>query len=286
MKKCWVFFLFFLPIAVNASDNGIIQLKDGDFLKDAVLSGSSGIVIEGDANVTIKNCIINTNKKIAVEALPGSGTVTISDSQITSQAGKGLYIQPGRTVNIYNSNISHCQEEGLDVRNAISGFITNNKFENNGESGIELIVGKTNLEINKNVFSGNGASGLALQFYTFTRDEGKIKLFQNGFEKNQKYGIDCSIPEGKQPPDYYWYESIKLTDNKFSQNVLGNIEKDCNYPGPVDEKDREIAKKTATEFENANIGLQAKESSSWEIIKKIWEFLTRNFDKTLQNLLL
>lgn len=266
----------------QVSINGIVEMEDDSLFRNIKFIGDSGIRVREDANVSIENCSIDTDRKVGVRAFPGTGKITVHDSEIVNRGGKGLYIEKGRSIDIENSSVTAGSEEGLDIRSKVKGKVLNCIFENNGESGIELIAGGSELEIRNNVFRGNQASGIAVQYYSFANEEGKITLANNTFENNRKFGIDCLITEGAKPEANYWFQSINLDKNKFSGNGKEKINKSCNYSGPIDEEDEKIRQQVAKEFEMANVEMRSNEKTWKEqllnLCNSIWQKIEQIFD--------
>jgi parallel beta-helix repeat protein len=274
MKFLGVFLFILVSIPAIAYGNSII-LENGSVLENRVLKPNDNIVVKGDANVIIKNCIIDTQKKIAIEALPGKGRLVVENPQITSRTGKGIYVEEDREIFVAGSKLINNREEGIDIRAGARGEIKDNVLSGNGESGIELIVGNANLKIQNNIFQDNGSSGLSIQFYLAYNKEGKIDLVGNTFKGNQKYGVDCSMPEGRRPSDYYWYEAASFSDNVFRENKLGEASEKCNITFPL--SDSEIASHNiaTAEFEKSPTGFKNEDNLNrngfWSKIKS---FLT------------
>ncbi len=235
---------------------GKIEAKDENAIENITTSGGTyGINALGKIN--IDNCKIK-NSKIGINLPSGGGKASITDSVITGN-GKGFYVQRGRTIEITGNSIYGNKEEGVDVREKVDGTIKENEITGNGEGGIEIIVGGSNVAIIKNTIKGNKASGIAAQFYSFIEKTGSIEITSNSLSKNGKYGFTCAIPSGGDPSGSYWNSSIDLKENTIEGNGIKAIDSFCNIIEAVD-KEEEKANKVATdaadleeEAENAEI---------------------------------
>jgi len=214
-----------------------VTMKDGSLLKEITVSGgSSGITAEKGADVLIENCAIKDSESIGINALPGSGKVTLTNSSVYKNGTKGLYIQAGRKIELIGNKIYSNKEEGVDIRSNTEGIIKNNEIYENGESGIELVIGSSELDISKNNIRKNQASAIATQFYKENKKSGIINITGNSLEKSRKYGLDCALPSGGEVQGSYWNESINLKDNVIEGNKLDSINNFCNIIDAVEEE--------------------------------------------------
>lgn len=229
-----------------------IIMKDDAVLEGIVVSGnSSAIVIEGDADAIVENCVIKNFRRIGIQALPGNGKVIVKNSSIHDGGGKGMYIQEGRKIEIFGNKVFDNGEEGIDIRARMSGIIKNNSIMSNGESGIEFIVGSSELLIANNTIKKNGASGITSQFYSETSRKGKISIENNVLGKNKKYGLNCGLPSGGSPSPSYWANSIELSGNVIEGNNIMSINDFCDIIDAVDKEEEESDNKI--EVRNAAI---------------------------------
>ncbi|MDP3957276.1 MAG: pectinesterase family protein, partial [bacterium] len=215
---------------------GIIFVKDdAEIKKLTVRTGArTAITVEGKADFTLDDVEVRGFQRIGLDALPGKGTIAITDSAIHDSGGKGVYIQKDRRIEILDSRFYNNAEEGIDLRNNIDGFITNNAVYENGEGGMEIIVGDSDVKISKNRFTKNKASGIATQFYAIADDDGKIRILENKISNNGKYGIDCNVPSGGRPGVEYWSRSLELKDNEIEKNKREEINEFCRIIEAVD----------------------------------------------------
>ena len=219
---------------INGGNNKYaVKMKDHSAIKDVrVYKGKTGVLIDENAKVKIKNCKIRSSKKIGIEILKSnrndSEKATIKDSKIYKSDGKGLYIKKGK-VELIDNKICDNDEEGIDLRAKVRGKIKNNEIYDNGESGIEVIIGKADLKISRNEIKNNRASAISTQFYPEDSVTGDIKIEENGLARSEKYGIDCGNPSGGHYGLNYWNDSIFLSGNTYFGNKLGNYSSICRF---------------------------------------------------------
>jgi len=205
---------------------GKITMSDGSKLEKLTIDGGS-VYVKSGANVTIENVVIKNSSRNAIETI-GTGKLKIRNSNIYSAAGKGMYIQAGKNIEITGNEIYKNREEGIDIRANVDGIISGNVVYSNGESGIEVILGKSELSITGNTMKNNGSSGITVQYYEIANDLGAVRIKGNEINNNKKYGIDCSIPS--KPETFtgtYWRKSMSLEVNNFSGNNISAINRAC-----------------------------------------------------------
>ncbi|MDA3815279.1 MAG: right-handed parallel beta-helix repeat-containing protein, partial [Patescibacteria group bacterium] len=209
---------------------GTVTMKDGSSIEDLTIGGENfAIVVKAEADVEIENCTIEDFGKVGIQSEVGGGKITVTGSKIRDGEGKGFYLQKGREVLISGNDVYDNGEEGIDIRENVDGKIQNNIIRENGESGIELVVGKADLKITNNNIKYNGSSGIATQFYSEIDDEGDIDIEKNDLYGNEKYGLDCNIPQGGGYGASYWSNSIEMIDNNVAKNKMGAINSRCNF---------------------------------------------------------
>lgn len=208
---------------VIITDSGtVIKMAHSTKLKKLTVSGGTiGINIPANKKATIDNVVVKKTAKIGIQAEKGSTSdryrVTIEDSKISGNDGKGLYLLKGR-VSLKNSEIEDNDEEGVDIRAGVKGTISKNTIASNGESGIELVLGKTSLKIKNNKIKGNDSAGITSQFYKDDKKLGNILISSNKLRSNDKEGISCQTPSGGDVPNEYWKKSMTLSGNLFFGN--------------------------------------------------------------------
>lgn len=220
--------------------SGEIKMGDKTALKDlTVKDANETVIVEVDADVEIDNCIIEDFGKIGINALAGGEKLKVFNSKIKDGEGKGFYIQRGKEIELIANEVVGNMEEGIDIRSEVDGLIKDNFIMKNGESGIEVVVGNSDLKIEDNKIKKNGSSGIASQFYPDfdLSDKGDIKIEYNEIEDNDKYGFDCNRPQGGSPDDDYWRDSIELEGNDISGNGIKAISDYCKFIKAVDENE-------------------------------------------------
>lgn len=234
----------------SAVINGDVIMEDKSSLKNVTINARTfGITVAKGANVTIENVSVKGASNAGIFSESGGGTLKVVNTNITGNR-KGLYILPGKKIVISNNEISRNKEEGLDIRNGISGSISGNNMSDNGEGGSEIIVNGAKLIISGNKFSKNKASGLALQYYNSTASSGSIQLNTNTFTGNGNFGVTCSAPSGsKNRPGGFFSDAVHLAGNTFGLNKEGNISGVCGFvntasePGIVNVVEKKIVDK-------------------------------------------
>lgn len=205
---------------------GSITMKDDSVLSGVTVSGKDGVAVGEDAEIEIKNVTI-TGADIGVETVSGSGKVTMRDTKI-NDGKKGMYLQSGNTVKITSCEIYDNDEEGIDIRSNVDGTISGNTISSNGESGIEVILGKADLLITDNKIKKNGASGVATQYYKGSGKSGAVKIKSNTITDNSDFGINCKTPSGGNPGAEFWGQTLNMSSNKVSNNKDGEFAPDCS----------------------------------------------------------
>lgn len=233
---------------------GKVRMNNNSLLYGITVSGGRvNITVNGGASVTIDNCAIKNARTIGIETLAGGGKLTLKNSLISNNGTKGLYIQDGKILSIIGNTVAGQKEEGLDIRAYTAGLISGNSIFGNGEGGIEIIAGGANVEIIDNNLKNNKASGIAIQFYSESNQLGKIRINNNTFGGNGKYGLDCVSPSVRHSPAGFYRNSLTLSDNIWQGNALGTISKACHTAEqkkevvPESKKDEEEAKKIKEE---------------------------------------
>ncbi len=204
---------------------GAIRMEDKSELSEVTVD-TGGILVAGKADVTIAKVRVRDVLLVGIKVEEGDGTVTIQNTEITG-CKKGMYLQKGNEIRIENVVVSDNREEGIDIRENVSGSIRKSVFKNNGESGIEVVLGSSDLLIQDNTFSDNGASGVATQFFHGVKKIGDVRIDNNTMNNNTNYGVDCKTPQGGLESRDYFLNSIGVSGNTFSKNKVGEIAKKC-----------------------------------------------------------
>ena len=228
---------------ITGSGFSHIVLEEDNALENLTISGgTNAVTVNGKA--TINKCVIKNALKNGIDAKASNFQITIERSELTKN-GKGAYIEKGRNVTIDGNYVHNNSEEGLDLRNKIRGTVTNNDITSNGEGGIEIIAGSSDVDIKNNTISKNKASGIANQFYPQAKT-GKISILNNTISRNNDYGITCGAPSGGSKPAGYWSDSLNVLSNKIELNGKKSISGACDVMEAVKEED----KKTNVTIEN------------------------------------
>lgn len=220
---------------------GLIRMEDKSKLTE-MTAETGGILVLSNADVTISKVRVKNVLLVGIKGEEGNGTITIRNSVIEGSR-KGMYLQKGNEIRIEDSEIINNREEGVDIRENVSGSIRKSEFRNNGESGIEVVLGNSDLSIFSNTFSGNGASGVATQFFRGVKKNGDVRIEGNVMNGNTNYGIDCKTPQGGLESKDYFLNSIRVGENKFSKNKAGEVSHRCRIL--TDEERIELDKKEA-----------------------------------------
>lgn len=236
-----------------------LNLQGNNLLKNITISGGqSAITISGKAE--INGCIIKGSAKNAINALPGGAKLVVKKSKI-SDNGKGMYIQKGRSISITDNEIYDNGEEGLDLREDISGTISGNSIYSNREGGIELVIGSSDLLIKNNSIKKNRASGISNQFYSAAKKVGKIKIQGNIITQNREFGIVCGTPSGGNPDKNYWLDSLEVSENTIEGNGSKAISGRCDVAEAAEPEE----KKTDAPAETESVAIKNPEQPVVEI---------------------
>jgi len=221
----------------GSGSHSVITAKDNNLIKNLTIQGgSTGITSEGKIKIT--GCKIQSASKKGIDLWEDSATLTLENSKITKN-GKGLYIQKGRDVFLSGNEITNNKEEGIDLREKTSGTISDNYIAGNGEGGIELVVGSSNVLIKNNQIKKNKASGIAAQFYSQASKTGEITIRKNTISYNGAYGLTCKAPSGGDYSNDYWNKSLELLENKIENNKGKAISSSCKIIKAVTQEEEE-----------------------------------------------
>jgi hypothetical protein len=244
-----------------------VALQGNNKLKNITVSGgNSAVTFHGEGS--LENCIIKDASKKGIDLTEGKGEVKIKDSKITDN-GKGIYVQKGRTIAILDNEFTDNSEEGIDIREKVSGAISGNYVARNGEPGIEIVIGSADVLIKNNRIEKNKTSGIATQFYDSAPKTGQVKITKNTISRNGAYGIRCSSPGGGKIPDNYWNDSLDVTDNKIENNVGKAIAGACKLLSAITPEEEESNEAVESETsESYTDDLEKKEDEEEEKIRQ------------------
>jgi parallel beta-helix repeat protein len=199
--------------------SGTVSMENNSAMERlSIKGGYVAISVLKGAEVKIDNCTISGFQKIGVDIVAGKGKLILQNSKIKNSAGKAVYVQRGNRIKLIGNEIYENDEEGFDLRDDISGIISGNYIHDNGESGIEVIVGDADLMISDNNIKNNKASAIAAQFYDIAKDKGDIEIKDNKLTGSSNYALACKNTQGGSIPKDYWKESIKMEGNVLSDN--------------------------------------------------------------------
>lgn len=261
--------------------NADIRMENGSSLSNVTVNGEfTSITVAKGASVTLTNVTVRGGANAGIFAPSGSGTLTLKNSRVIKNR-KGLYIEPGKNILISGNQISDNGEEGLDVRAQVTGTITGNEFARNAESGVEVILGSAHITIENNTFSGNRASGLALQSYPNQTKVGAVIVQKNTIADNSDYGIKCDAPSGGGGGKSYFSASIKAVENKLKNNKRGSISSLCGVVnGILVEEVREVEESKVPIEEVAVIDYEGMLSEKAEVLHIREHGLEESLSKT------
>lgn len=208
----------------NLSINPDVEKLGNDkFYYDGVF----GVHINEGGSVFAKN--ISISECWAGVVIEDSSSLHLDSSKIFS-TDKAVYVKKRGSSEITNSDIFDNMGEGIDVRGDTTNVILNNNITNNGESGIEIVVGGVNADISNNNISGNHASGINIQYYEDFNYDGNFKVVNNKILNNDEYGFACKRPSGGSPGSEYWSNSVKeIRENIIRDNKNSDFSSSCKF---------------------------------------------------------
>lgn len=208
----------FLKSNASTSVLPIVTLNNNTSLANVtVLGGHTGILIKEQA--IIENCSIKEFKKIGIDVAASSAEIIIKNSEVSNSSGKGFYLQKGRKIQLIGNLVHDNKEEGIDLRQELSGEIRENEIYKNEESGIEMVVGKSSLKIENNKIWDNGSNGIVFQYYDEMPEKGAILVSHNYIKSisSEEFAVSVKSPSGGEGRvKNYWRDSITIT----SDNVI------------------------------------------------------------------
>ena len=211
----------------NLEGTTVIMGKNSIIENVTIAGGNYGLVVPEHKKATIRNCVVEKTKRIGIwikrsNKLKING-VDIWDSKIENNSKKGLYSET-RFIYFINNRFENNGEEGVDLRSKINGAVSNNTIANNREGGIEVEIRQIALEISYNILTLNRSNGITLNNRTHVG--GKLIIKNNTITDNFHYGIRCTGT--KKWSRKLWRSSIKNKDNALARNVRKNISVSCN----------------------------------------------------------
>lgn len=264
--------------AKSVTITGRFTLSDDVELEKLGFQGAGNVLIAKNAQVTLEKLHFKDVNREAIKTEPGNTVVKIQDTTIEN-ARKGMYLQAGTRVEVENVEVLNGREEGIDIRENVNGFVRKSTFRNNAESGVEIILGSAVFAITDNVFSGNGASGVAAQFFHGDTKVGNVKIENNTFTKND-YGVDCKTPQGKLDSKFYYLNSLNISNNIYKENRDGDIANTCRIMTDEERATFEAEEVKQKELEANRIAtLSLSEGALRDRLNKSIEFRKKQLEK-------
>lgn len=223
-------------------DNTIIDAEEGSVgilfkstkstIKDiTVKNAGSNIVVDNRSKVTVDSCALRDSRTKGAEIQKGSNskkyTFEMKNSVVSGSGKYGVFVSR-KKIKITDSHIHDNNEEGLDLHSLVKGTVKGNNIENNGESGIELVVGGADLTIQSNDIKNNGAQGIGVQVYS--SEKGEVKIIKNTISGNEKYGIKFVrfAKSLKEKFTTFIKKNVSLKRNTIKNNEYGDYNYELN----------------------------------------------------------
>src|SRR4030042_4551934 len=131
-------------------------------------NGGTNLEVGKYSKVTVDNCSIKDSRVNGVNAQKSNAKekykFTFRNSSVKDSGKRGMYVSR-RKIEITGSEFWANEEEGIDLHTGVKGKISGNTIENNGESGIEMMIAGASLTVKSNYITGNHTQGLSVQFY-------------------------------------------------------------------------------------------------------------------------
>jgi parallel beta-helix repeat protein len=216
----------------GGSRDAAVRMKNNSKIRGVkIVKGSKGIVVEKNARASIVNCVVKETRSVGIdvrEDVKDNRLVTIKNSVVSNNRGKGIYAVSRKELAILNNEISSNGQEGIDLRGKNGGRVKSNRIHRNKEGGIEMEVGGTSLSVRSNKMNGNKASGVSSQLYKGNTGKGKVVFISNTIKSNGKYGFDCGAPSGGTGVGKsYWQTSLSFGKNALTGNSKGAFSSSC-----------------------------------------------------------
>lgn len=209
----------------------VVTMQDGSVISTLTLSNArKGVVVAKNSKATVQNCRVRDMSEVGIEISASSKSSqksAVMNSQIWS-GEKGIYVTERANVEIAGNDIYDNKQEGIDIRPRAKGSVHGNDVHNNKESGIEIIVGKSSVKIKNNNLHGNGASGIAFQYYKQYSSKGSISFTGNEMKNNSNFDIACKVIWGRLSEDSdYFDDSTKRKSNSVDGD--NSVDPVCNF---------------------------------------------------------
>lgn len=109
----------------------------------------------------------------------------INDVEIEGSDRAGIFSEK-RDIMIINSDIHNNKSDGVDLAAGMKGWLEDNRFNNNGGSGLKMILDGAYLSMKTNSVRNNKREGVEINAYGAS---GSITLKKVSFIGNGRYGI-------------------------------------------------------------------------------------------------
>lgn len=234
--------IFFIPDQTmltgtqNAEIVGEVTVRGEVVLEDFRISGEGrGIILATGGDLHLKGMQITDNVHNGIELISGS-KILVEDSTLEGNR-KGLYAKSNSNVVVRNSLVTRNIQEGIDIWEKSTSEISDNTIVENGESGIELLVGSSKNITKNNTLKDNGKSGLVLEYARYAPEIGEITISENQIVDNTEKGLHCVSRTGGKRIHRYFAKSADPKDNQIRNNQEGDIAKTCNFGSVEAEED-------------------------------------------------
>ena len=141
--------------------NDEVLIEDSEFRNNF----EAGVLIFGEANVTVRNSIIADTQEFNTEefargiSVGNTSTLTIEDSEIVGNANVGVFAWGESRLTIRNSKITDTTADtddgngnGLTIRGTVQAIIENTEINRNLDSGV-VVFDSPNVAIRNSIIA-------------------------------------------------------------------------------------------------------------------------------------
>lgn len=175
--------------ADNKNQPAVTMKHDTALSHVTVKNGRHAVRIEEDSKAHLFNVKIKNSGRdgIHIDAGPRSEKyrVLIDKVRISGSAKAGIFSEK-RFVVIINSDIVNNRGDGLDFTADVKAWFEDNRFNDNGGSGLKLVLDGASIWSKDNSIRRNGREGVEVSSYG---GEGSIGLKKVKIVDNSRYGI-------------------------------------------------------------------------------------------------
>jgi hypothetical protein len=203
-------------------DKSVVTMRNASQInKVTIKGGENGIKIREGAKASIVKCVVKDNDKdgIRIEEAKVLDTrkVSITDSIIKNNGRTGIYAQTRRIV-IMNNEITNNGTNGIDLAPGTSAWVEDNEIKDNDESGMKLILDRSNVWTKDNEMRGNDNQGIEIES---RGNSGRVDINDSNISSNSNYGI--AKIQTRAGSVSIWNGLTIQNNNKYYQNNNGNI---------------------------------------------------------------